>query len=294
MWSPEFARGGSNLREAQNQVNHLLLEVKAGKHDGCEIWCGTDNAVWSAVWHKGMSSAKHLFALVVELKVECRRHEVYLNVFHMSGNRMIVCGMDGWSRGNQDAGISLGHDIRDYLPLNKGAFQLQGPKLSMFCKCWMESDYSPPLEPEGWFWEGHLPGVHIWAPPPAAALIALKEIAKSRQKRPYDVTHVFLCPRLLWQEEWRTRFEREMDFWFHLSTGIYWPHEMFEPLVIGISFPMSRTRPWLVRQLREQVVEAGRTMSILSKTCHIQVRDYLCKLWLHPREFPPLPRGVVR
>ena len=91
----EFARGGSNLREAQNQVNHLLDDIKAGIHDGCELWCATDNAVWSAVWNKGLSTARHLYYLVLELRLEARKHEVYLHVVHISGDRMISCGMDG-------------------------------------------------------------------------------------------------------------------------------------------------------------------------------------------------------
>ena len=27
LWDPEFSEGGSNLREAQNQVNHLIAEI---------------------------------------------------------------------------------------------------------------------------------------------------------------------------------------------------------------------------------------------------------------------------
>ena len=65
LWEAGFAGGGSNLREAQNQVNHLLWEIRAGKHDGCELWAATDNAVWSAVWTKGMYHARHLFDLVL-------------------------------------------------------------------------------------------------------------------------------------------------------------------------------------------------------------------------------------
>ena len=294
LWLPDYASGGSNLREATAQVNHLLQDIMAGKHDGCEIWCGTDNAVWSAVWHKGMSSAKHLFELVVNLKVACHQHEVYLHPFHMSGDRMIDCGVDGLSRGNQDAGVSLGHDIRKYIPLNLGAFELEGPRLEIWCRSFMGNDFSPPLEPGGWYWEGHHPGVHIWSPPPAAALIALKELAKSRQIRPYDVTHVFLCPRLLWDEEWRRRFEKEMDLWFMLNSGTFWPYPHYEPLLVGISFPMSRSRPWLARQLRDEVVEVGRALSQLSKTCHTRVGDYLRQLWLSPRELPAVPGCVVR
>ena len=52
LWDPQFADRGSNLREAQNQVNHLLHEIRAGKHDGCEVWAATDNSVWSSVWNK--------------------------------------------------------------------------------------------------------------------------------------------------------------------------------------------------------------------------------------------------
>ena len=99
---------------------------------------------------------------------------------------------------------------------------------------------------------------------------------------------------LLWDEEWRTRFEKEIDLWFFLNPGMYWPHDMFEPLVVGISFPLSRSRPWLVSQLREEVVEAGCALSALSKKCHVQVGHYLRELWAHPRVLPPVPGGMVR
>ena len=69
LWDFQFAEGGSNLREAQNQVNHLLYEIKAGKHDGCELWAATDNSVWSAVWNKGISKARHLFYLPLKDKI---------------------------------------------------------------------------------------------------------------------------------------------------------------------------------------------------------------------------------
>ena len=159
---------------------------------------------------------------------------------------MIACGLDGWSRGNHDAGVSLGHDIRQYLPLDLGAFDQQGPKLARWFEGWMGSDYAPPLETRGWFWEGHKPGVHIWSPPPAGALVALNQLLLARQNRPMAGTHVFVCQRLQWQEEWRKRFEKEVDLWFILHTGTFSPHDMFEPLLIGISFPLSRNHPWLV------------------------------------------------
>ena len=267
LWEEEFAEGGSNLREAQCQVNHLLTEIEAGLHDGCEIWAFSDNAIWSMVFTKGLSTAKHLFNLVLELKAACYEHEVYLHTCHISGDRMIATGVDGWSRGDRDAGISLGYDLRDFLPLDKSAFEWPGQDLDTWCKGWMGSQYSPPLRAEAWYREGHLPGVHIWAPPPAAALEALKQISNSRTKKMDRVTHVFICPRLLYQEEWRRRLEKEFDIWFFLSPGDVWTHNCFEPLVIGLCFPLNRQQyPWLLRQERDKVVEIGRSLSELLKT----------------------------
>ena len=51
LWDESFAERGSNLREAQNFLNHCLVEIKSGKHDGCSLWVATDNVVWSAGWH---------------------------------------------------------------------------------------------------------------------------------------------------------------------------------------------------------------------------------------------------
>ena len=45
------------------------------------------------------------------------------------------------------AGISLGYDLRLFLPLNISAFEVKDNKLKDWCKSWMGSDYSPPLEP---------------------------------------------------------------------------------------------------------------------------------------------------
>ena len=102
-----YAERGSNLREGTNMSNQLLDNIKAGKHDGCEVWCFTNNLVWSYVWTKGLSTTKHLFYLVLELRIAAQEHEVYIKTCHLSGNRMVATGMDGWSHGNHDAGFSL-------------------------------------------------------------------------------------------------------------------------------------------------------------------------------------------
>ena len=284
MWLADFASGGSDLREATHHVNHLIREIQEGLHDGCELWAFTDNGVWSAVWLKGLSTAKHLFTLVLKLRIECRIHEVYLNVCHISGNRMIETGIDGWSRGDFETGISLGYDLRNFLPLDKSAFEVAGASLIPWLKSWMGKDYSRPLDPEGWFWDGHLLGIHLWTPPPAAALIALKQLSRTKQKRRFDVTHIVLIPRLLYWEEWQSRFEKEMDIWFVMHHGTAWPTFTHEPLLVGLSFPMYRSYPWLLRLESEKVVEIGRTLSKLSKESHVRLGDHLRKLWSDPRE----------
>lgn len=293
VWDPKFAEGGSNLREAQNQVNHLLAEVRAGLHDGCALWAFTDNAVWSAVWRKGLSTSRLLFNLVLQLRIACREHEVYLMVCHISGDRMIETGVDGWSRGDFESGVSLGYDLRHYLPLARTAFEVAGCTLIPWLRNWMGSSYKAPLTPEGWFWGGHLPGIHVWIPPPAAALIALRQLSRTRHKRPYHITHVVLIPRILYWEEWQSRFEKEMDIWFVMHSGSVWPHNAHEPLLVGISFPMNRSFPWLIRLESQKVVEIGRNLSSLSKESHVCVGDYLRKLWSNPWSLPEVPGRVV-
>jgi hypothetical protein len=293
-WERDFAQGGSNLREAQNQANHLLNEIRSGVHDGCEVWAATDNGCWMAVWLKGLSTAIHLFKIVLELKIECRRHEVYLHVFHIAGTRMILTGIDGWSRGDFESGISLGYDLKLFLPLGKSAFDVAQECLRPWIKGWMGSNYVEPLTPEGWFWDGHMPGFHLWTPPPAAALIALKQLSRARHKRPYDSTHVVIIPRILYWEEWQSRFEKEMDIWFVMHSGEAWPHFAHEPLLVGLSFPMRRSYPWLLRLHSEKVVGIGRALSALSKTSHFRVGNYLRELWSNPGALPEVQGCLVR
>ena len=91
------------------------------------MWVGTDNAVWSAVFNKGISYLNHIFNIALDLKVTCPEHGVYLHVYHMSGSRMITTGLDGRSRGDLDAGVSIRHGMRQHLPWIGGPLIWQGP-----------------------------------------------------------------------------------------------------------------------------------------------------------------------
>ena len=113
LWKEDLWNESSNLRKALNIANHLKEDISSGRHDGCEVWQATDNAVWSAVCSKCLSTARHLFYLYVEICQLCFAHMEWLHCFHISGNRMIVTGIDGMSRGDRESGVALGFDLRD-------------------------------------------------------------------------------------------------------------------------------------------------------------------------------------
>jgi len=122
-------------------------------------------------------------------------HNIYLRCFHLSGNRMIATDIDGLSCGEQNSGVALGYDIRDYASLHVSAFDFPGNSLMIWCQGWMRSDFCNLLQSEDWSHKGQLPGVHAWAPPPTSVLIVLKELARSCHKCPHIFTHVVLIPR---------------------------------------------------------------------------------------------------
>ena len=100
----------------------------------CKLWAATDNSVWLVVWNKGMLKAWHFFYLVLALKQEAWKHKVFHQIFHIWGDKMIACGVDGLFRGNYDAGISLGIDICQFMPLHLLAWDIAGNNLADWCK----------------------------------------------------------------------------------------------------------------------------------------------------------------
>jgi hypothetical protein len=196
---------------------------------------------------------------------------------------MIKLGFDGLSRGDFDSGIMLGRDIQSLVPLGLPALDFEGNQIKPWLKSWMGNDYVPPLQINDWFSLGHQPGIHLWVPPPAGALAALKEIAQAKLKRPFEVLHVFVCCRLLYFEEWRRRFNKEMDLWFLIeANSALWPNSCCEPLVFGISFPLRNHRPLKLRRV-PPVVALGRRLQEVFKTgSNMGERDLLRKLWKDP------------
>lgn len=178
--------------------------------------------IWSTVWCKRMSSARHQFLLVLQLNIRWMQHKVFVKFCYISGDWMIITGIDGWSRGHFDSGVSLGHDLYDYLPLSLSQFDTAMHFLWPWLRGWMGAQYLEPLSPEGWLSTGHTPRIHIWAPPPAAGLYALKQWVQAKLKHLYTTMHVILIPCFLDWEEWRSRFDKQTNIWFVMTAGSCW------------------------------------------------------------------------
>lgn len=68
----------------------------------------------SSVEHRAVHRMTPLL-ITLSLKLESMKHEVYLQICHISGDRMSH-GVDGWSWGDIDSGVSMGYDLQGYPP----------------------------------------------------------------------------------------------------------------------------------------------------------------------------------
>jgi len=101
------------------------------------------------------------------------------------------------------------------------------------------------LSPEDWFGRGHLPGIHVWAPPPAAAEVVVEQVGRARHKRPTNL-HVVVVPRLM-TGRWRRAMARQADFYFRIPVGtVLWEAQMFEPVLMFVFLPFRSHRPWVL------------------------------------------------
>lgn len=269
----------------------MRAEIKAGRLNGHELWIFTDNWVAESCFAKGSSSSPVLCELVLDLHEMVMFKDIHIHMVHVAGTRIIELGFDGLSRGDFDAGIMTGDRLLDHIPLHLGALQRE-PKLSEWLHSWMGDEFcGKALEPTDWFRKGHQAGVHVWAPPPVVALAALEELSMSKLKRPYELTHVVLIPRIMFNV-WRRRFLKEVDFHFELPVGTVWATHQHEPLIVGCSFPLSKHRPWKLGR-SAALVGAQRTLQSMRKKDDLGYGDRLRELWDFTRKIPGLSSSVV-
>jgi hypothetical protein len=142
-------------------------------------------------------------------------------------------GTDGVSsRGQLTEGVMNGESMLSFLPMHETALK-RHPQLKDWIIETMGTDLTL-LKIVGWFerghdhvdggkigWDGHWPslqtGKYVWAPAPAAALVALKELRKSRIKRQHS-THIFVCPRVM-TPEWLKQLHKASDVVITIPVG---------------------------------------------------------------------------
>jgi hypothetical protein len=86
-WTQSETDRGSNWKEAYNLACVFLREICTGNLDGKEVWMATDNLVWALIANKGMSKRKGLSDIVRDIKIECRKHEIFWHLFYVSAGR---------------------------------------------------------------------------------------------------------------------------------------------------------------------------------------------------------------
>jgi hypothetical protein len=279
-------------------LDAVKVESKMGRLAGRELWLATDNSTAAQAFSKGTSKSRNLHDMVTELKLLSLRGNFVLNIFHISGTRMIQIGVDALSRGELHVG-ALG--CSSAAPLHLSPIR-RSPPLKNWVQAWTCDD-AKITTPESWFHEAQQAGDYseqyqksqtwVWDLPPAAAIHALEELGNGRLKRHGVLRGIVLVPQLL-QPEWFRRFTRIVDFFFVIPAGAIpeWPQSMHKSLTIGIFLPLLRCKPWSWRHV-PFLVPLGRTLSGLYKKGDPSAGIILRKFWHLCGRVAYLPERLV-
>jgi hypothetical protein len=261
-WSQSNSEESSNYRELSNLINAIKDALGKGLLDKRELFVFTDNFTAESAFFKGSSSSRKLFELVLDLRNMEMHSGLMVHMIHVAGLRMISQGTDGLSRGISTEGVMTGKSLLSFVPLHLSALERQGPSLQDWVLGWFSGSLPPLiLEPNDWFLRGHSYSTCVWSPPPAAADVAIEQLAYSIHKRPQH-THVVLVPRLM-TARWRKLLGKVCNLIFTVPIGSdVWALSQFEPLIVGLYLPLSRHKPWNLRNtpLLERVERLLREM----------------------------------
>ncbi len=246
-WADQVEEESSNYRELSNLV--LTVEEAVGREllRDCELFLFTDNSTAEGAYYRGTSGSRLLFELVLRLRVVEIRKELVVHVIHVAGTRMIEVGVDGLSRGCTHEGIMTGRDLLEFIPLHLTAFERESA-LQTWVMSWANGsgESYQVLTPNDWFCLGQTRNKCLWAPPPAAADVAVDLLGKAKHKRP-RMEHIFICPRLM-TNRWRKQLSKVCDVIFTIPVGTHmWGVRQHEPLLVGIAFPLANHRPWRLK-----------------------------------------------
>ena len=298
----------SNFRELSNVVLALEEEAATGSLNDAVVFFFTDNATVEAALYKGTSSNRKLLELVIRFYELQAKYGITIHVSHVSGKRMIAQGTDGLSRGQLNEGVMNGGSVmRDFVPLHLSALD-RTSGLPQWVDSWAGSTPLV-LTPTDWFERGHdidggctgvdgfwrpvvSPGTYLWAPPPAAADVALEQLRTARIKRQQS-THIFICPRLM-TPMWLKQLHKASDLIFTIPAGAScWPEPMFEPLLIGVVFPFLSFSPWQLKGT-PKLLALGRQLSRVWKVEQMDKGNILREFCALRERMESMPRDVVR
>lgn len=303
----ESEEESSNWREFTNVVEGLEEEGEKGNLTNCIVFFFTDNSTVEAALYSGTSSSPKLLKLVIRFKALQSKYSVIVHVSHVAGTRMIVQGTDGISRGRTNEGVMAGEMILSFIPTHLSAID-RSPKVWDWIVSWI-GQQALLLKPIEWFERGHditgwkksndgfwrteiESGVYVWAPPPAAADVALEELRVARIKR-QSSTHIFVVPRLM-TPEWLKQLYKASDIVFSVPVGqSFWEKDMHEPLLIGIVFPFIRCKPWQLRAV-PKMYATNRRLSGLWEDSDVDAGSFLRKFCEECRSLDSMSEQLVR
>ena len=246
---PSQGKESSNVREAENltdRIERLGNDTALTDH---EVFVMTDNTAVEGAYYKGQSPSAKLNDIIFRLHKAERDGGFILHVLHISGKRMKATGVDGLSRGDLTEGMLAGADPFSFLPFNRGADDRASGAVGSWVRSWWRTKKGKdwggmPLEevtPETMFELKDMQAARLWFMAPAVMETALELFGDDRLAHP-QWPHVFVIPHLM-THLWRKNLGKDADVLFTVPAGVpFWTAGQFEPLIVAIVFPLTRTK----------------------------------------------------
>lgn len=291
-WAQWVSEESSNYRELANLIHAIEDAHAKGLLNNSELFVFTDNSTAEGAFYKGTSSSVKLFELVLKLRTLQMSGGLAIHVIHISGKRMIAQGTDGLSRGSTTSGVMSGASFGSFVPLHQSVIERQiSTDLTDWVTSWAgEVHWMTPCD---WYRSRRDSCPLVWCPAPAAADACLDQLGKCIHMRPHQTTHVVIIPRLM-TSRWRKTLGKICDLVLTVPLGVeFWPLTHFEPIIVGIAFPLSRHKPWRLRgtPLLESVEGVLRSLPPSSPGWG---RGVLRKLFFQTRALETMSTSMVR